>query len=40
MPDEAGRAPSEPAVGDPKHAARATRSAGRKMRSLLLDAAS
>jgi len=40
MPDEAGRAPSEPAVGDPKHAVRATRSAGRKMRSLLLDAAS
>lgn len=28
------------AGGDPKHAARATRSAGRKMRSLLLDAAS
>jgi AcrR family transcriptional regulator len=28
------------AAGDPKHAARATRSAGRKMRSLLLDAAS
>lgn len=28
------------ASGDPKHAARATRSAGRKMRSLLLDAAS
>src|SRR5262249_15888022 len=27
-------------VGDPKHAARATRSAGRRMRSLLLDAAS
>jgi AcrR family transcriptional regulator len=27
-------------TGDPKHAARATRSAGRKMRSLLLDAAS
>ncbi len=26
--------------GDPKHAVRATRSAGRKMRSLLLDAAS
>ncbi|HAR14004.1 MAG TPA: transcriptional regulator, partial [Bradyrhizobium sp.] len=25
---------------DPKHAVRATRSAGRKMRSLLLDAAS
>jgi AcrR family transcriptional regulator len=28
------------AAGNPKHAARATRSAGRKMRSLLLDAAS
>src|SRR5215831_10336228 len=28
------------AATDPKHAARATRSAGRKMRSLLLDAAS
>lgn len=28
------------AARDPKHAARATRSAGRKMRSLLLDAAS
>lgn len=28
------------APGDPRHAARATRSAGRKMRSLLLDAAS
>src|SRR3954468_11947628 len=28
------------AAGDPKHAARATRSAGRKMRSRLLDAAS
>src|SRR5258708_26100889 len=28
------------APGDPKHAARATRPAGRKMRSLLLDAAS
>jgi AcrR family transcriptional regulator len=28
------------AESDPKHAARATRSAGRKMRSLLLDAAS
>src|SRR6187402_1205882 len=28
------------AAGDPKHTARATRSAGRKMRSLLLDAAS
>jgi AcrR family transcriptional regulator len=34
------QAPFEAAAGDPKHAARATRSAGRKMRSLLLDAAS
>src|SRR5579871_5095842 len=32
-------APDTP-VGDPKHAVRATRTAGRKMRSLLLDAAS
>jgi len=32
--------PLEAVAGDPKHAARATRSAGRKMRSLLLDAAS
>lgn len=32
--------PAGPAAGDPKHAVRATRSAGRKMRSLLLDAAS
>jgi len=32
-------APDAPA-GDPKHAVRATRNAGRKMRSLLLDAAS
>jgi AcrR family transcriptional regulator len=31
---------SEISAGDPKHAARATRSAGRKMRSLLLDGAS
>jgi AcrR family transcriptional regulator len=31
---------SLPAGSDPKHAARATRSAGRRMRSLLLDAAS
>ncbi|WP_312015187.1 TetR/AcrR family transcriptional regulator C-terminal domain-containing protein [Bradyrhizobium lablabi] len=31
---------SDPAVTDPKHAVRATRSAGRKMRSLLLDGAS
>lgn len=34
------QSPSEAPAGDPKHAARATRSAGRKMRSLLLDAAS
>ncbi|MDE2379004.1 TetR/AcrR family transcriptional regulator C-terminal domain-containing protein [Bradyrhizobium sp.] len=32
--------PFEGPAGDPRHAARATRSAGRKMRSLLLDAAS
>lgn len=31
---------SDMAATDPKHAARATRSAGRRMRSLLLDAAS
>src|ERR1700754_4062885 len=30
----------EPAAGDPKHAVRATRTAGRQMRSLLLDGAS
>ena len=30
----------EPPAGDPKHAARATRSAGREMRSRLLDGAS
>src|ERR1700752_1324956 len=30
----------EPLAGDPKHAARATRTAGRRMRSLLLDGAS
>jgi AcrR family transcriptional regulator len=38
-----GKAVEEPFVGmpgDPRHVARATRSAGRKMRSLLLDAAS
>src|ERR1700760_1515923 len=29
-----------PLDGDPKHAARATRTAGRRMRSLLLDGAS
>ncbi|GLR88661.1 TetR/AcrR family transcriptional regulator C-terminal domain-containing protein [Bradyrhizobium iriomotense] len=34
------RGPVDAPAGDPKHAARATRSAGRKMRSLLLDAAS
>src|SRR5215475_600243 len=31
---------AEPISGDPKHAARATRTAGRRMRSLLLDGAS
>jgi AcrR family transcriptional regulator len=31
---------SDPAAGDPKHAVRATRSAGREMRSRLLDGAS
>ena len=39
MVEKSARETAE-AVGDPKHAARATRSAGRKMRSLLLDAAS
>lgn len=39
MAEPSADAPLE-AAGDPKHAARATRSAGRKMRSLLLDAAS
>ncbi|OAF18344.1 TetR/AcrR family transcriptional regulator C-terminal domain-containing protein [Bradyrhizobium neotropicale] len=39
MTGKSVQAPFETA-GDPKHAARATRSAGRKMRSLLLDAAS
>jgi AcrR family transcriptional regulator len=39
MADKSIHEPLE-AAGDPKHAARATRSAGRKMRSLLLDAAS
>ncbi|MGY8705469.1 TetR/AcrR family transcriptional regulator C-terminal domain-containing protein [Bradyrhizobium sp. 18BD] len=38
MPEKSVPEPFEAA--DPKHAARATRSAGRKMRSLLLDAAS
>ncbi|MCA1452309.1 TetR family transcriptional regulator [Bradyrhizobium sp. BRP22] len=36
----AARPTSEPSSTDPKHAVRATRAAGRKMRSLLLDAAS
>ncbi|PSO15365.1 TetR/AcrR family transcriptional regulator C-terminal domain-containing protein [Bradyrhizobium sp. MOS003] len=40
MAGESVQAPFEASTGDPKHAARATRSAGRKMRSLLLDAAS
>ena len=40
MTGEPIQAPLEASAGDPKHAARATRSAGRKMRSLLLDAAS
>src|SRR5215475_11556362 len=31
---------AEPFAGDPKHAVRATRTAGRRMRSLLLDGAS
>lgn len=39
MAEKSAHEPFE-AAGDPKHAARATRSAGRKMRSLLLDAAS
>src|SRR4051794_19769318 len=39
MAEKSAQKPLE-AAGDPKHAARATRSAGRKMRSLLLDAAS
>ena len=40
MVDNSAPAAIEAGAGDPKHAARATRSAGRKMRSLLLDAAS
>lgn len=39
MVEKSAQEPFE-AAGDPKHATRATRSAGRKMRSLLLDAAS
>ena len=40
MATKSVQAPLEAPPGDPRHAARATRSAGRKMRSLLLDAAS
>jgi AcrR family transcriptional regulator len=40
MAKKSVEAPFEANAGDPRHAARATRSAGRKMRSLLLDAAS
>ncbi|WP_426609288.1 TetR/AcrR family transcriptional regulator C-terminal domain-containing protein [Bradyrhizobium sp. McL0616] len=40
MSEKSVKKPLEASAGDPKHAARATRSAGRKMRSLLLDAAS
>ena len=40
MVEKAVQEPLEASSGDPKHVARATRSAGRKMRSLLLDAAS
>src|SRR5689334_10524988 len=40
MTGESVQAPFDASAGDPKHSARATRSAGRKMRSLLLDAAS
>ena len=40
MVEKAVKEPFEGLAGDPKHVARATRSAGRKMRSLLLDAAS
>ncbi len=40
MSQKAIQSGSEIASGDPKHAARATRTAGRQMRSKLLDAAS
>ncbi|MCK1718798.1 TetR/AcrR family transcriptional regulator C-terminal domain-containing protein [Bradyrhizobium sp. 141] len=40
MTGDSVQAPFDASAGDPKHAVRATRSAGRKMRSLLLDAAS
>jgi AcrR family transcriptional regulator len=40
MASKSAQAPFQTETGDPRHAARATRSAGRKTRSLLLDAAS
>ena len=40
MAPKSAEAPLAAEANDPRHAARATRSAGRKMRSLLLDAAS
>ena len=40
MPPKSVQKASEPPAGDPKHAVRATRSAGRQMRSRLLDGAS
>src|SRR3954449_9273071 len=40
MASKRTEAAAEPFSGDPKHAARATRTAGRRMRSLLLDGAS
>jgi AcrR family transcriptional regulator len=40
MATKSVQAPVKAPAGDPRHSARATRSAGRKMRSLLLDAAS
>ena len=40
MAPKSAQAPVATETSDPRHAARATRSAGRKMRSLLLDAAS
>jgi len=40
MAPKSAQAPVATETSDPRHSARATRSAGRKMRSLLLDAAS
>ncbi|MCA6113422.1 TetR family transcriptional regulator [Bradyrhizobium sp. WSM 1738] len=40
MAPKSVQTPSEPSADDPRHAARATRTAGRQMRSRLLDAAS